>query len=157
MTAVCVIISLFASTRHGLMYPLIADLSHLKLFGYDQGVLGAVIGLQSFRNEFDNPSANLEGIIAAIYDIGCLVGAIVAFLTADRFGRRGSLKMGCWIMVVGTILQTAATESVQLIIGRIITGIGNGINTVNVPIWQAESFKSHNRGVGSLPWAHQRA
>lgn len=51
-------------------------------------------------------------------------------------------------MVVGTILQTSATKSVHLIIARIVTGIGNGINTVNVPIWQAESFKSHNRGVG---------
>ncbi|KAL6721735.1 hypothetical protein ACLMJK_000840 [Lecanora helva] len=116
------------------------------LFGYDQGVLGAVLGLPSFRATFDNPSTNLEGIIAAIYDIGCLVGAIVAFLTADRFGRKGSITRGCWIMTIGTIFQTAANGSVTLIIGRIVTGIGNGINTVAVPIWQAESFKSHNRG-----------
>ena len=53
-------------------------------------------------------------------------------------------------MVLGTILQTSATESVQMIVARIVTGIGNGINTVNVPVWQAESFKTKNRGV-SLP------
>ncbi|KAL8789539.1 MAG: hypothetical protein Q9195_006766 [Heterodermia aff. obscurata] len=116
------------------------------LFGYDQGVLGAVIGLPSFRKEFNNPNRNLEGIIAGIYDIGCFIGAIVAFLTADRFGRKGSIMWGSWIMVVGTILQTSATENVQMILSRTITGIGNGINTVNVPIWQAESFKSNNRG-----------
>ena len=52
-------------------------------------------------------------------------------------------------MVIGTILQASATGSVQLITARIVTGVGNGINTVNVPVWQAESFKSHNRGVGS--------
>ena len=51
-------------------------------------------------------------------------------------------------MVVGTILQTSAAESVQMIVARIVTGIGNGINTVNVPVWQAESFKTQNRGVG---------
>lgn len=106
-----------------------------------------MIGLPSFRADFDNPSTKLEGIIAAIYDIGCFIGAITAFLTADRYGRKGSIMRGCWIMVVGTILQASATESVQLIIARIVTGIGNGINTVNVPVWQAESFKSHNRGV----------
>ena len=122
-------------------------MAHHKLFGYDQGVLGAVIGLPSFRADFDNPSAKLEGIIAAIYDIGCFTGAIVAFLTADRYGRKGSINRGCWIMVIGTILQASATGSVQLIIARIVTGVGNGINTVNVPVWQAESFKSHNRGV----------
>ncbi|KAL8716871.1 MAG: hypothetical protein Q9225_005831 [Loekoesia sp. 1 TL-2023] len=121
------------------------------LFGYDQGVLGAVIGLSSFRRDFDDPSPNLEGIIAAIYDIGCFAGAILAFLTADRFGRKGSICVGSWIMVVGTILQTSATEKVQMIISRVITGIGNGMNTVNVPIWQAESFKSHNRGVSDQP------
>ncbi|KAL9128987.1 MAG: hypothetical protein Q9217_002462 [Psora testacea] len=116
------------------------------LFGYDQGVLGAVIGLSSFRRDFDDPDPNLEGIIASIYDIGCFVGAILAFLTADRLGRKGSLHVGSWIMVVGTILQTSANEKIQMIISRIVTGIGNGMNTVNVPIWQAESFKSHNRG-----------
>lgn len=110
-------------------------------------MLGAVIGLPSFRRDFNNPSTNLEGIIAAIYDIGCFVGAIVAFLTADRFGRKGSIMWGSWIMVFGTILQTSSTESVQMIFSRIVTGVGNGINTVNIPIWQAESFKSHNRGV----------
>ena len=54
-------------------------------------------------------------------------------------------------MVVGTILQTSAGESVQLIVARVVTGIGNGINTVNVPVWQAESFKSNNRGVRLHP------
>ena len=53
-------------------------------------------------------------------------------------------------MVVGTILQTSSTENVQMILSRTLTGIGNGINTVNVPIWQAESFKSNNRGVSTL-------
>ena len=53
-------------------------------------------------------------------------------------------------MVIGTLLQSSSTESVQLIASRVVTGIGNGINTVNVPIWQAESFKSHNRGVGPV-------
>lgn len=106
-----------------------------------------MIGLNSFRRDFDNPSTNTEGVIAAIYDIGCLIGAIIAFLTADRFGRKGSIMWGCWIMIFGTILQTSSANRMQMILSRIITGVGNGINTVNVPIWQAESFKSHNRGV----------
>lgn len=118
-----------------------------QLFGYDQGVLGAIIFLPSFRKEFNNPSADLEGVIAAIYDVGCFLGAILAFMSADFLGRKGSITIGCWIMVVGTILQTSATENVQMIISRTVTGIGNGMNTVNIPIWQAESFKSHNRGV----------
>ena len=130
-----------------MLYSCHTDLYCAQLFGYDQGVLGAVIGLPSFRAEFNNPSRDLESIIAAIYDIDCFLGAILAFLTADRFGRKGSVMWGRYIMVIGTILQVSATESVQMLISRIITDIGNGVNTVNVPIWQAESFKSHNRSV----------
>lgn len=91
----------------------------------------------------------MEGIISAIYDIGCFLGAILSFFTADRLGRKGGLMWGTWIMVVGTILQTTPVERVQMIISRVLTGVGNGMNTVNVPIWQSESFKSHNRGVCS--------
>ena len=112
------------------------------------------MGLSSFRKEFDNPSPNIEGIIASFYDIGCFLGAMLAFLTADKFGRKGSIFWGSIIMVIGTILQTSPVERVQLIIARVITGIGNGVNTVNVPIWQSESFRSHNRGVRASSLLH---
>ncbi|KAI9699651.1 MAG: hypothetical protein M1836_002685 [Candelina mexicana] len=118
----------------------------IMLFGYDQGVLGAVISLDSFNETFDHPNDNLKGIFASIYDIGCFAGALLAFFTAERFGRKGSIVWGTWIMALGTILQTSASEKIQMIASRVITGIGNGINTCAVPMWQAESFKSHNRG-----------
>jgi MFS family permease len=117
-----------------------------QLFGYDQGVFGAVVSLPSFRRQFNEPSPNTEGVMAAIYDIGCFVGCIVAFLGAERFGRKGSLMWGTWIMVLGTILQAAAYENVQMILSRVVSGIGNGINTCVVPMWQAECFQAQNRG-----------
>ncbi|KAL8973644.1 MAG: hypothetical protein Q9197_002117 [Variospora fuerteventurae] len=49
-------------------------------------------------------------------------------------------------MVVGAALQCSAYSLSQLIIGRIITGIGNGFNTSTVPTWQSECSKSHRRG-----------
>lgn len=54
-------------------------------------------------------------------------------------------------MIVGVIIQvTAMPESlplVQFIIGRVITGVGNGMNTSTIPTYQAESSKSSNRGL----------
>lgn len=95
-------------------------------------MFGAVVSLPSFRLQFNDPSPNLEGIFAAIYDIGCFIGCIVAFIGAERFGRKGSLMWGTWIMVLGTILQAAAYENVQMILSRVVSGIGNGINTCAV-------------------------
>ena len=74
----------------------------------------------------------------------------MAFLTADRLGRKGSVAYGSWAVLLGTVLQASANELVQMITSRLISGIGIGLITVNVPIWQAESFKCHNRGVGSI-------
>lgn len=49
-------------------------------------------------------------------------------------------------MIVGAILQCSAFSLAHFIVGRIITGFGNGLNTSTVPTWQSETSKSHRRG-----------
>lgn len=49
-------------------------------------------------------------------------------------------------MVIGAILQCSAFSLPHFIVGRIITGYGNGLNTSTVPTWQSECSKSHRRG-----------
>jgi MFS family permease len=49
-------------------------------------------------------------------------------------------------MIVGAILQTSASVLPHFIVGRVITGVGNGLNTSTVPTWQSECSKSHHRG-----------
>lgn len=49
-------------------------------------------------------------------------------------------------MVIGAILMTTAFSLPHFIVGRIITGYGNGLNTSTVPTWQSECSKSHRRG-----------
>lgn len=50
-------------------------------------------------------------------------------------------------MVVGAALQCSAFGLDHFIIGRVITGIGNGLNTSTVPTWQSETCKAHRRGM----------
>jgi hypothetical protein len=33
-----------------------------------------------------------------------------------------------------------------MIIGRVVAGMGNGINTIAIPIWQSETAKASHRG-----------
>lgn len=61
-------------------------------------------------------------------------------------GRKKTIFIGSAIMIVGAILQTASYGLAQLIIGRWITGFGNGMNTSTVPTWQSETSKPHRRG-----------
>ena len=43
--------------------------------------------------------------------------------------------------------MTASYGIAQFTVGRIITGIGNGMNTSTIPMWQSELSKAHNRGL----------
>jgi MFS family permease len=49
-------------------------------------------------------------------------------------------------MSIGAIRQIASFGVPQMIVGRIIAGIGNGINTSTAPVWQGETSKASWRG-----------
>lgn len=54
--------------------------------------------------------------------------------------------LGCTVLIIGTVIQTASYSVAQLTVGRIITGVGTGINTSTIPVWVSETSHSHNRG-----------
>jgi MFS family permease len=51
------------------------------------------------------------------------------------------------IMVLGTILLGSSYSTAQFLVGRIVTGLGNGINSSTVPAYQSEMAKPQNRGM----------
>ena len=61
------------------------------------------------------------------------------------------MMMGGTIMIMGVIIQVTcergATPLAQFIVGRTITGVGNGINTSTIPTYQAECSRTSNRGL----------
>ncbi|KEF60682.1 uncharacterized protein A1O9_02243 [Exophiala aquamarina CBS 119918] len=130
--------------------------SGFLLFGYDQGVMSGLLTGLAFTKQFPeidttngaNGSASLQGTVVAIYEIGCFFGAITTFLFGERLGRRWSIIYGCIILSIGAVLQTTAYGIPQLIAGRIVAGIGNGMNTATIPVWHSELMKPTDRGRG---------
>lgn len=49
-------------------------------------------------------------------------------------------------MSIGAILQISSYSVAQMIVGRIVAGLGNGLNTATAPVWQAETSKAAWRG-----------
>lgn len=116
---------------------------------YDQGVFSGVVITKDYLDtlNLNGPAkTNLLSIITAIYDIGCFFGAIVAFTIGERLGRKKTILIGTTTMAVGCILQTSAFSPAHMIVGRIISGLGNGINTATAPVWQTETSQSKWRG-----------
>lgn len=100
----------------------------------------------SDTTEGGNGSASLQGTVVAIYEIGCLFGSLFTFFFGERLGRRWMIMLGCTVLIVGAVLQTTAYGIPQMIVGRIVTGLGNGMNTSTVPVWHSETSHAHNRG-----------
>ncbi|KAJ9604383.1 hypothetical protein H2200_011217 [Cladophialophora chaetospira] len=101
------------------------------LFGYDQGVLGGLIALPSFlsANHINPKDADLQGTIVAIYDIGCLTGCIICGIVGQMLGRRLFIVIGGVLVLIGAGLQAGAHGTSYLIGGRVVAGLGMGLNT----------------------------
>ena len=72
----------------------------------------------------------------AVYQIGCVLGAIAVLFYGDGWGRRSSVFWGLAVMIIGTIPQVAlggspATSYGLFCAGRVVGGVGNGIVTVS--------------------------
>ncbi|CCE34243.1 hypothetical protein E4U22_002007 [Claviceps purpurea] len=130
------------------------------LFGYDQGVMGGILTLPAFLDQFPDINdvapgldqatkssrSTYQGVAVASYNLGCFLGAIITIFIGNPLGRRRMIFLGTAIMIVGAALQASAFTLEHFIIGRIITGIGNGGNTSTVPMWQSETCSAHKRG-----------
>jgi sugar porter (SP) family MFS transporter len=119
--------------------------SGFLLFGYDNGVFSGINVLPWFLTTFSK-NTNIFSTINAIFLVGAALGALVTFIMGDRLGRRWTIFMGCVIGVIGAIVQGTPTEVVQLIIGRVVSGVAVGVLTSTVGVWQAETTPAAVRG-----------
>ncbi|KAF7718369.1 MFS-type Sugar/inositol transporter [Penicillium ucsense] len=138
-----------------------------SLFGYDQGLMSGIISGNQFTKEFPAlfiPSKSspdysasysqhvsvLRGAVTACYELGCFFGAIFTLCFGERIGRTPLLVAGGILMIVGTVISTAAFGPHwglgQFVVGRVISGLGNGMDTATIPVWQSECSRAHNRG-----------
>ncbi|KAF9882668.1 hypothetical protein FE257_005662 [Aspergillus nanangensis] len=143
------------------------------MFGYDQGVLSALLTLDSFQETLSlmtpreksnalcwldeartvpHPThcqgdANTQAAGVAIYQIGCWMGSLVILAYGEKWGRKSSTFWGSLIMIIGTIMQAACFEYGLFVAGRVVGGIGNGMVTSTIPTWQSECARPHQRGV----------
>jgi SP family myo-inositol transporter-like MFS transporter 13 len=113
--------------------------------GYDTGVISAV--LISLKSDLGHVlSSSEQELITSITSGGALVGAVIAGLFADRFGRKLPLYLGCFVFSVGAIIQAAAYSLTQMTIGRFIVGLGVGSAAMVIPLYIGELAPAKYRG-----------
>ncbi|KFX93824.1 hypothetical protein V490_04657 [Pseudogymnoascus sp. VKM F-3557] len=127
------------------------------LFGYDTGVMGSVLALESFKKDFglptdssgfaDSRNAEVSSNVVSLLTAGCFFGAIGAAFANEKFGRRYTLMVLCVIFLIGAAVQTAATHQLSYIYaGRVVAGLGIGGMSAITPVFVAENCPAEVRG-----------
>ncbi|QGA13267.1 hypothetical protein EYB26_000915 [Talaromyces marneffei] len=71
------------------------------LFGYDNGVFSGLTTDEFFLTIMGSPNSTLLGFIVAVYELGCLVGALASFFWGEALGRRWLTVSGAvWLIIV---------------------------------------------------------
>ncbi|CAR21545.1 glucose-inactivated glycerol proton symporter STL1 [Lachancea thermotolerans CBS 6340] len=128
-----------------------------SLFGYDQGLMSGLITGKEFNSEFpatggdDRRTKLVQGAVTACYEIGCFFGSLFVMFRGEQIGRKPLVILGACLTIVGTVISTAAFGPHwglgQFVVGRVCTGVGTGLNTSTIPVWQSEMSKPENRGI----------
>ncbi|CAG7945524.1 unnamed protein product [Penicillium salamii] len=128
------------------------------LFGYNQVNVGGLLSFASWIKAFpqidttstiaNTKSHNsvIQGVYVSSFTLGGLAGSLSCSFIGDVLGRRKTVLIGGIFTLIGEIVSCTAFQLPQLVVGRIITGIGIGVLFTMVPIWQAECSKPTNRG-----------
>ncbi|KAJ3073164.1 hypothetical protein HDU98_002136 [Podochytrium sp. JEL0797] len=137
------------------------------LFGYEIGVIGQVLGMVSFQIQYNlikvdsdgmplynaqhetidtDNKATTESWITSTFLFGCIFGAAVCSIMADKLGRKKSILLAGCLFACGGSIQCAVESLGPLIVGRVISGIAIGIASMVVPIYIAETASSSTRG-----------
>ncbi len=118
------------------------------LFGFDTAVINGAV--DALAGEFDL-SAAVKGFAVSSALLGCVAGAWFAGQIANRFGRIPVMLVAAVLFLASSIGSGLAFGVVDLIVWRVIGGLGVGAASVIAPAYIAEVSPAHVRGrLGSL-------
>jgi len=115
--------------------------------------------LQQFGYRKDDGSYGIttadESLVVSILSAGTFFGALLAAPAADILGRRWGIIAACLVFSFGVALQTGATSIPLFVVGRIFAGLGVGLVSCLVPMYQSECSPKWVRGavVSCYQWA----
>ncbi|KIK04188.1 hypothetical protein K443DRAFT_130988 [Laccaria amethystina LaAM-08-1] len=138
------------------------------LFGYDTGVISGIKEMKSWLRQFGYATDDLvnhktgfaitsstESLVVSILSAGTFFGALMAAPTADYIGRKWGIVLSCLVFSIGVAMQTASTAIPLFVAGRVFAGLGVGLVSCIIPMYQSECSPKWIRGavVSTYQWA----
>jgi MFS transporter, SP family, sugar:H+ symporter len=118
------------------------------LFGFDTAVINGAVN--AMRDDFGMGSA-LTGFVVSSALLGCMAGAFLAGRLADRWGRLRVMFLASGLFTASAIGSGLAFGPMDMIVWRVLGGLGVGAASVIAPAYIAEISPAQVRGrMGSL-------
>lgn len=118
------------------------------LFGFDTAVINGAV--TAMRDDFGMGSA-LTGFVVSSALLGCMAGAYLAGRLADRWGRLRVMFLASALFTASALGSGLAFGPWDMIIWRVVGGLGVGAASVIAPAYIAEISPAQIRGrMGSL-------
>ena len=123
----------------------VAGLSQF-LVGYNTGVMNSPSSVV-----FIGHSTFEWSLAVSIFAVGGPFGAVAAGSLVDSRGRRGAMAICIYTFLIGSVIQTTASNIFFIALARLIIGFASGISSVLVPIYLGELAPPTLRGtLGTL-------
>ncbi|KIL87907.1 hypothetical protein FAVG1_08788 [Fusarium avenaceum] len=116
------------------------------LFGYDTGVISGVLVVLGDDLDGRLMSHGEKELITSLCAAGALFGAIIAGVTADKYGRKPAIWFASVLFTLGAVVQAASYSLVQMCVGRVLVGLGVGSASMIIPLYIAEIAPAKYRG-----------
>lgn len=125
------------------------------LFGYDSGIIGGVLTLQSFERDYGytkTSATRFTSLANSLQQLGAFLSCFLVWPVTRRFGRKWSLVASSIIFCIGALVQTINTGSfATFCVFRFISGLGLGSSSVVIPMFSSEMTPKTIRGqIGSF-------
>lgn len=115
------------------------------LFGYDWVVIGGAKPFYELYFEI-NDLPSLQGWAMSSALVGCIIGAVLSGLVADRYGRKIPLIVAAALFFISAFGTGYVEGFTPFIIYRLIGGLGIGLASTLSPMYIAEIAPTKYRG-----------
>ena len=113
------------------------------LFGYDTAVISGTIVQVTEQFGLD---ALQQGWYVGCALIGSIIGVLFAGILSDKFGRKSTMILSAILFSTSAIGCAVSTDFNQLVIYRIIGGVGIGVVSIISPLYISEVAVAQYRG-----------
>ncbi|KAJ3214414.1 hypothetical protein HDU67_001701 [Dinochytrium kinnereticum] len=132
------------------------------LFGYEIGIINQILVMRTFNVTFgltncedehipstcyDPPDSDFrKGLITSSFLFGCIIGAGIVSVLADKLGRKPVIMLGGFLFTLGGAIQTFTFTIQVLVLSRVLSGVSIGVLSMSVPLYISETSPPQIRG-----------